>query len=59
MQSQGASASRAAYTVGYESVPQFTREYGRMFERPPAADALAALYGGREEKLADQGPTTS
>lgn len=39
MQSQGASASRAAYAVGYESVPQFTREYGRMFGRPPSADA--------------------
>ncbi|HEY6545270.1 MAG TPA: AraC family transcriptional regulator [Dokdonella sp.] len=39
MQSQGASASRAAYAVGYESVPQFTREYGRMFGRPPVADA--------------------
>ena len=38
----GASASRAAYAVGYESVPQFTREYGRMFGRPPMADARAA-----------------
>lgn len=41
MQSQGASASSAAYAVGYESVPQFTREYGRMFGRPPVADARA------------------
>ncbi|RYD15686.1 MAG: AraC family transcriptional regulator [Lysobacteraceae bacterium] len=39
MQSQGASASTAAHAVGYESVPQFTREYGRMFGQPPAADA--------------------
>ena len=42
MQSNGASASTAAYTVGYESVPHFTREYGRLFGRPPAADARAA-----------------
>ncbi|MDK1374288.1 MULTISPECIES: AraC family transcriptional regulator [unclassified Sinorhizobium] len=32
---EGASASHAAYTVGYESVPQFTREYGRMFGLSP------------------------
>lgn len=43
MQAQGTSASRAAHAVGYESVPQFTREYGRMFGRPPAADARAAV----------------
>lgn len=42
MQSQGTSASSAAYAVGYESVPQFTREYGRMFGRPPVADARAS-----------------
>lgn len=42
MQSQGASASRAAYAVGYESVPQFTREYGRMFGKPPVTDAREA-----------------
>ncbi len=39
----GFSASRAAFEVGYESVPQFTREYGRMFGAPPARDAS----GGR------------
>ena len=43
MQSHGASASSAAYAVGYESVPQFTREYGRMFGKSPAADARAAV----------------
>lgn len=43
MQSQDASASRAAYAVGYESVPQFTREYGRMFGRSPAKDARMAM----------------
>lgn len=43
MQSQGLAASSAAYAVGYESVPQFTREYGRMFGRTPAADARTAI----------------
>ncbi len=42
MISAGASASRAAFTVGYESVPQFTREYGRMFGLPPVRDAETA-----------------
>lgn len=35
MLAEGASASHAAHTVGYESVQQFTREYGRMFGLPP------------------------
>jgi AraC-like DNA-binding protein len=34
----GAVISNAAYAVGYESIPQFTREYGRMFGMPPARD---------------------
>ena len=34
----GAAIGHAAYAVGYESVPQFTREYGRMFGLPPARD---------------------
>ncbi|HTJ90855.1 MAG TPA: AraC family transcriptional regulator [Acidocella sp.] len=42
MLAEGASISDAAYTVGYESVPQFTREYGRTFGRPPARDIKAA-----------------
>lgn len=44
MHAQGASASRAAHAVGYESVPQFTREFSRMFGKPPAADARAAAH---------------
>ena len=52
MQSQGASASTAAYSVGYESVPQFTREYSRLFGRPPVADARAALSGVRASACA-------
>lgn len=38
----GAAISDAAYGVGYESVPQFTREYGRMFGQPPARDIRQA-----------------
>lgn len=38
MMSDGASASSAAFAVGYESVSQFTREYGRMFGLPPVKD---------------------
>ena len=30
--------SQAAFSVGYGSVQQFTREYGRMFGSPPASD---------------------
>jgi AraC-like DNA-binding protein len=39
---EGASASSAAFDVGYESVPQFTREYRRMFGRPPIQDVRIA-----------------
>lgn len=42
MIAEGASASTAAYDVGYESVPQFTREYRRMFGMPPMRDVSAA-----------------
>jgi AraC-like DNA-binding protein len=38
----GEAISHAAYGVGYESVPQFTREYGRMFGMPPARDVRQA-----------------
>lgn len=35
---EGAPVARCAFEVGYESVPQFTREYGRLFGLPPARD---------------------
>ena len=35
MLAEGKNASSAAHAVGYESVQQFTREYGRMFGMPP------------------------
>lgn len=41
MVAEGETASSAAFAVGYESVPQFTREYRRMFGAPPAKDAEA------------------
>lgn len=47
MLSDGMSASSAAFAVGYESVPQFTREYGRMFGAPPVRDIKAARSNAR------------
>lgn len=44
MQARRFTASRAAYEVGYGSVPQFTREYRRMFGQPPATDARDAAH---------------
>jgi len=41
MVSEGASASSAAFAVGYESVPQFTRDYGKFFGQPPLRDTKA------------------
>lgn len=35
---EGLPIAKAAYDVGYESIPQFTREYGRMFGMSPAKD---------------------
>ncbi|SMH62723.1 AraC family transcriptional regulator [Azospirillum agricola] len=46
MLAEGRPASHAAFEVGYESVPQFTREYGRLFGRPPVRDVRAAKEGG-------------
>lgn len=42
MMSEGVSATSAAFAVGYESVPQFTREYGQTFGLPPVKDRAAA-----------------
>ncbi len=47
MLAEGQSASSAAYAVGYQSVPQFTREYGRLFGKPPAQDIGAARCPAR------------
>lgn len=40
MHDEGLSATSAAFEVGYESVSQFTREYGRFFKAPPKQDTL-------------------
>lgn len=45
MLAEGASASSAAFAVGYESVQQFTREYGRLFGLPPVRETVAARAG--------------
>ncbi|MFG1191799.1 AraC family transcriptional regulator [Xanthobacter flavus] len=42
MLAEGATIADVAYLVGYESVPQFTREYGRLFGQPPGRDMRAA-----------------
>lgn len=47
MLDEGFSASSAAFEVGYESVSQFTREYGRLFQAPPKRDALRVRYASR------------
>lgn len=38
MLADGATIATAAFAVGYESVQQFTREYGRVFGQPPGRD---------------------
>jgi AraC-like DNA-binding protein len=43
MLTQGYSASRAAFEVGYSSVSQFSREYARMFGLPPREDMRKGL----------------
>jgi AraC-like DNA-binding protein len=42
MLSDGVTSSSAAFAVGYESVSQFTREYGRMFGLPPVRETKVA-----------------
>jgi AraC-like DNA-binding protein len=47
MLDEGFSATSAALEVGYESISQFTREYGRMFQAPPKRDAMRARSATR------------
>lgn len=51
IQGQGWLVSRAAFEVGYESVSQFTRDYGKLFGAPPKQDALRRRRnaGGKHE----------
>lgn len=48
MLSDGAGAATAAFSVGYESPSQFSREYARLFGAPPRRD-VAALKPPAEE----------
>ena len=45
MLSEGWNASNAAFEVGYESINQFTREYGRTFGASPARDVRMVRNG--------------
>lgn len=47
MLAEGSAVSRAAFDVGYESVSQFTREYGRMFGASPRRDIRPKLSSPR------------
>jgi AraC-like DNA-binding protein len=47
MLSDGVTASSAAFAVGYQSVSQFTREYGRMFGLPPVRETKTARSNGQ------------
>lgn len=45
-----ANATHAAYAVGYESVPQFTREYRRLFGSPPLRHARQVRRSATEAR---------
>jgi AraC-like DNA-binding protein len=45
----------AAAQVGYESASQFSREYVRMFGRPPRRDVHALTENGRNASLSSNG----
>lgn len=42
MLTEGTKITQAAHAVGYASVTQFTREYGRLFHAPPGKDIRLA-----------------
>ncbi|MBU8546999.1 MULTISPECIES: AraC family transcriptional regulator [Roseomonadaceae] len=56
--SEGDTIAHAAFAVGYESVPQFTREYGRLFGQPPGRD-IRALRARPEEATSRHAPWRS
>lgn len=45
MVSDGEKAGAAAFSVGYESVSQFSREYARLFGAPPRRETQRVLAG--------------
>ena len=50
MVANGTPISNAAYAVGYESVPQFTREYGRLFGQSPAREMRSTRAQARSSR---------
>lgn len=48
---QPGGAAQVAFTVGYESASQFSREYARQFGLPPARDAARLLANGEAAAL--------
>lgn len=56
MLSEGRSASSAAFSVGYQSVSQFNRDYRRMFGLPPVRETAVARKGA-ERKSVDRAPS--
>ena len=46
MVSEDTSARYAAFAVGYESVPQFTRDYSKRFGMPPRRETQASRHSG-------------
>ncbi|TPM37003.1 AraC family transcriptional regulator [Mesorhizobium sp. B2-3-4] len=51
MLAQPGNAARVAFSVGYESASQFSREYARQFGLPPARDAARLLARGEAATL--------
>jgi AraC-like DNA-binding protein len=45
MLTEGMDITGAAYSVGYESITQFNREYKRMFGEPPGKNVKRLLTG--------------
>ncbi len=46
MVSEATTARHAAFAVGYESVPQFTRDYAKRFGMPPRRDTRGSRHSG-------------
>ncbi len=52
MLAEGLDVATAAYEAGYESVSQFSREYARLFGRPPGRDARSLRQTGAQPAAA-------